>query len=327
MTHLHLIWIAAAIVLFLLAGIAGIKGYLALKKEKHENNIARLFNENQSFLLLGFVAVFVIGVGISIFYFSKKFLPYPTASPATGVVTLFNTTTIITGVAFFLTQILLFYFAFKYREKSNQQAAFVIGHLKLELLWTVVPFVTFMFLFLWGQILWAKIIEKPGDDAVEIEILAEQFNWRVRYPGTDKKLGRSDFRLINNQNDMGIDANDPNSRDDFIPLQMHVPKNRQVKLVLRSKDVIHSFFIPYFRMKMDAVPGMTTQMHFTPNVSTVEMRKRLNNPDFDYEVACAELCGRMHFGMKLILIVDEQTTFDKWYKSQNTWTQNQLSKK
>ena len=142
----------------------------------------------------------------------------------------------------------------------------------------------------------------------------------MRYAGADEKLGRADFRLINSDNEMGIDVLDPHSKDDVLPLQMHLPKNREIRIVLRSKDVIHSFFIPQFRMKMDAVPGMTTEMHFIPTTTTNEMRAKLNNPNFDYEVACAELCGRMHFGMKMILIVDEPAVFEKWYHAQQSWT-------
>jgi cytochrome c oxidase subunit 2 len=290
-----------------------------------ENNFTRFLQGAQSYLLLGFIIALIFCVSISTFYYSFKFLPSPAALPATDVVSLFNTTVIITGSAFFITQVLLFYFAFKYRTRPTRRALHITGKLKLELLWTAIPTVTFIFLFLWGQTLWTKIIDMPNDDAIVIAVMGEQFTWHVRYAGSDQRLGRSDFRQINRLNTMGVDLLDPNSKDDIIPLQMHVSKNRPVKISLQAKDVIHSFFIPYFRMKMDAVPGMTTQMHFTPTVSTAEMREKLNQPDFDYEIACAELCGRMHFGMKLILVVDEPAEFDKWYASQKPWIENKLA--
>jgi cytochrome c oxidase subunit 2 len=312
------------LIIFLLLLAIGIiaKGYLLLKKEELKS-FSNKFNEYQPHLLIFSGAILLSSTIVATYYSSQKFLPMPAASPATHVVPLFYTTTIITGITFFLTQILLFVFAFKYRNKPGQQATYTIGKLKFELIWTIIPFITFLFLFIWGQIVWAKIIPKKDNNAIEIEVFAEQFAWRVRYAGADHKLGRSDFRLINNSNDLGIDIADPASADDFIPLQMHVPKNRTVKLTLRAKDVIHSFFIPYFRIKMDAVPGMTTQMQFTPIISTAEMRHKLKRPTFDYEVACAELCGRMHFGMKMIMVVDESQQFDQWYAAQQPWMEDQ----
>jgi cytochrome c oxidase subunit 2 len=319
MNEYYLVWIFAVVILILLAGIIVIKGYINAKKQKPESKIERWFNEHQAYALPVFVTLFLLCVCFSTFHYAKKYLPYPAASPTTDTVSLFQTTAVITCLAFVITQVLLFFFAFKFRTTPRQQATCIIGKNKLELVWTIIPLGTFIFLFLWGQILWSKIIRKPGDDALTIEVLAGQFNWRVRYAGADQKLGRADFRLINARNEMGIDVSDPRSKDDVLPLQMHLPKNREVRIVLRSKDVIHSFFIPHFRMKMDAVPGMTTEMHFTPTTTTTEMRAKLNNPNFDYEAACAELCGRMHFGMKMILIVEEPAAFEKWYHAQQTW--------
>lgn len=294
---------------------------MAYKKETFEIKLAKWFNSIQPYLLLIFIISFVLCVVISTGHFAKDFLPYPAAEPADRVQPLFNTTTILTGIAFFVTQILLFFFAFRYRTKPKRQARFLKNNLKLEIAWIAVPFLTFMFLFVWGQIVWAKVMSQPKD-ALELEVMGAQFSWRVRYPGKDRKLGKFAFRLIGEGNEMGIDVSDPNSRDDFIPIQMHVPKGTPVKLSLRSRDVIHSFFIPYLRVKMDAVPGMVTHIHFTPTVTTTEMRKKLNDPNFNYEVACAELCGRMHFAMKLILVVDEPEEFEAWYNAQKTWIED-----
>lgn len=263
-----------------------------------------------------FLAAFIACVIASTVYYSGKFLPSPPAAPGADIVPLFNTTVIITGVAFLITQVLLFYFPFRFRARAHTRARFISGNMKLELVWTLIPAVTFVFLFLWGQKLWSKMIAAPPTDALLIEVVAEQFNWKARYPGADGTLGRSAFRYVTEANRMGVDPDDPAHGDDFVPVQMHIPKNRTIELRLWSKDVIHSFFIPIFRVKMDALPGMVTTTHFTATATTAEMREKLNDPDFNYEIACAELCGRMHFAMKLILVVDEPEAFEAWYASQ-----------
>ena len=292
---------------------------IRLRKPGFIKKFEKWFNGIQPRMLLFFMLVFVISAGVSTLWYSKNFLPEPVSEIGRKIVPLFNTTAAITGFTFFLTQILLFWFAFRYRTKPQRKARFFKNFLKLELTWTLIPAAVFIFFFLWGQILWAKVMSEPEGEALEIEVMGEQFSWRVRYAGEDKELGRADFRFIDPVNDMGIDFRDPHSRDDFVPVQMHVPKNTPVKLYIRSRDVIHSFFLPHFRVKMDAVPGMITTIHFTPTTTTAEMREKLNDPSFNYEVACAELCGRMHFAMKLILVVDEPEQFEQWYKEQKSW--------
>lgn len=274
----------------------------------------------QPYLLLVFVILLLAYVVFSTIYYSRNFLPPPAAWPGTKVPGLFNITTLATGFIFFLTQILLFWFAYKYRTRPGRKAVFFKNLMTLEIIWISVPTVVFVFLFVWGQSLWAEITKAPTGDVLELEVTGAQFSWHVRYPGEDNKLGRADFRYISNTNFTGVDMTDPDSKDDFIPVQMHVPKDRPVMLLLRSRDVIHSFYIPHFRTKMDAVPGMITRMHFTPLVTTAEMRAQLNNPDFNYEIACAELCGRMHFGMKMILVVDEPEEYDRWCQEQKGTT-------
>lgn len=240
--------------------------------------------------------------------------------PARSASTLFSATALITGAAFFVTQVLLVYFSFRYRSQPKRSSRFVTGSNKLELIWTIVPAICFTILFVWGQVIWSRVIARPIEDSLQIEVVGEQFKWKARYAGLDHRLGRTSFGLIRPDNPLGLDTLDPNARDDFIPVQMHVPRGRPVNILLRSKDVIHSFYIPQFRTKMDAVPGMHTRMQFTAIHTTEEMKILLHNPHFEYEVACAELCGKMHFAMKIILVVDEPREFDRWYKKQKPWT-------
>ena len=319
---------SALVAVTILISIAAISLYATfalrryLRDEEHTNEragrVSKWFNNYQPFLLPVFMIAFLVCVIGSTFHYSGKFLPYPPSIPGSDAVPLFKITAAITGAAFLLTQVLLFSFAFRFRKKPGTSATYLPENLKLEFTWTVIPLLAFLMLFLWGQKSWSRIVSAPSQDALEIEVVAEQFNWKVRYPGEDQKLGRSGFRFINGGNPMGVDESDVSGKDDFVPAQMHIPKNRVIKLLLWSKDVIHSFYVPYFRTKMDAVPGMTTTLHFTATATTDEMRARLSDPDFNYEVACAELCGRMHFAMKLILVVDEPEQYEKWALQQET---------
>jgi cytochrome c oxidase subunit 2 len=283
------------------------------------NTANNTFEQAQPVIAIGFLMTLFVCVIFSTTYFYPDFIAEPVSKNAHDVVPAFNVTFVATSIAFFLTQFGVFYFAFRYRSTRSNQAEHIKQNTKLEIAWTLTPTFVFMFLFLWGQILWAKITKAPSGDVLLIDVVGQQFSWLAHYAGRDHRLGQNDFRLIDNVNTVGIDFNDPASKDDFIPVQMHVPKGRPVLLLLRSKDVIHSFYIPYMGVKMDAVPGMITTLSFTPTKTTREMRKKLKDNDFDFEVACAELCGRMHFAMKLIVVVDEPAEFETWYNQQASW--------
>src|SRR5690606_30562904 len=151
-------------------------------------------------------------------------------------------------------------------------------------------------------------------------VIAQQFAWTARYPGTsDNRLGKYDFRKIDDYNEFGLDLTDKNSHDDFKALELHLPKGKEVLLKIRAKDVLHSVFLPHFRVKMDAVPGMPTQFKFTPTKTTAEMRAELGDPNFNYEMACTEICGRGHFSMRFPVIVEEVEEYEKWKASQEAW--------
>ena len=150
---------------------------------------------------------------------------------------------------------------------------------------------------------WANVhFEKAPADSLEIQVLAKQFAWSFRYAGPDGKFGKTDIKLINdaNANPFGLDDKDPASKDDVVTGVMFVPVNREVEVILRAHDVIHSFYVPSMRFKQDAVPGLAIHMHFTP-IQTG-----------DYEIACAELCGLGHYKMHGMLKVVSQEDFDKW---------------
>jgi cytochrome c oxidase subunit 2 len=164
--------------------------------------------------------------------------------------------------------------------------------------------------------LWATRVEglPPQDQALLVHVTGEQFAWNIHYAGTDQVFGRTDIKLIDLQtNPLGLDRSDPAAKDDVTTVnQLYLPVNKPIIVNLRSKDVIHSFGVPEFRVKQDAVPGFTIPIWFVPNTTTAEMRTRTGNPEFQYEIACAQLCGLGHARMRGIVTVQSAEEFQKW---------------
>ncbi len=164
--------------------------------------------------------------------------------------------------------------------------------------------------------MWAARIDRipPANEALLVQVTGEQFAWNIHYAGPDGKLGRTDITMIDAQaNPLGLDRNDPDAKDDVTTLnQLYLPVNKPIIVQLRSKDVIHSFGVPEFRVKQDAVPGLTIPIWFVPNVTTAEMRTRTGKPEFQYEIACAQLCGLGHFRMRGFVTVVPPEEFQKW---------------
>jgi cytochrome c oxidase subunit 2 len=168
--------------------------------------------------------------------------------------------------------------------------------------------------------LWAARVDHapPESEALVVEVTGEQFAWNVHYAGPDGKFGRTDIKLIDLQsNPLGVDRSDPAAKDDVTTVnQLYVPVNRPIIVRLRSKDVIHSFNVPEMRVKQDAVPGFTIPIWFVPNITTAEMRTRTGNPEFQYEIACAQLCGLGHYRMRAFVTVQTPDEFQKWLDEQ-----------
>jgi cytochrome c oxidase subunit 2 len=148
-------------------------------------------------------------------------------------------------------------------------------------------------------------------EKVELEIVGSQFKWEVRYPGLDGQLGSHQFEALSSENTSGINLSDERGYDDFQVTKIVLPKGKPVHFKIRAKDVIHSVFAPHFRSKMDAVPGMPTRFWFVPKKTTLEMREELQDPDFNYELACAEVCGKGHFSMRMLVKVEDNFTYEK----------------
>lgn len=231
-------------------------------------------------------------------------------------------TVYITGAVFFITQILLFWFSFKYQYSEKRKAYYYPHNNKLEFIWTVVPAIFLTVLVGLGLYYWFKITGEAPKNALRVEITGRQFAWIGRYPGKDGTFGKKYFRNISDpaNNQLGLLWEDPASHDDVVVSgnEIHIIVNRPVKLIINSRDVVHDVGLSHFRMKMDAVPGTPTTMWFTPTYTTTQMKEKTGNPQFEYEISCDQMCGESHFSMKGIIKVVTQQEFDLWLARQKT---------
>ena len=223
-------------------------------------------------------------------------------------------TIIVTGIVFLLTQVLLFWFAFKYQYSEKRTSYFFPHNNKLELLWTVVPAIFLTVLVGFGLFYWFKITGDAPKDAQIVEITGKQFNWMMRYPGKDNVLGRKNYRLTDasSGNALGVDWEDGASHDDIEATEMHLVVGKPVQLVINAQDVIHDVGLVHFRLKMDAVPGIPTTLWFTPKYTTTQMKEITGNKDFVYEISCDQICGSGHYSMRGVIIVETQEEHDAW---------------
>ena len=221
------------------------------------------------------------------------------------------------------------------------KATFIPHDNKLEIIWTAIPAVVMCFLVIRGLVAWNEVMADVGEDEehIEIEATGQQFLWHLRYPGPDGKLGARDFRLIApGQNPLGQNWEDDKNLDDFHPNEIVLPVGTKVRVRITAMDVLHNFYLPHFRVKMDAVPGMPTYFVLTPTKTTEEYRQELRNyPEyqqpsdpsdpnseplwktFNYELACAELCGKGHFSMKKIVRIVSEDEYNTWAAEQQSY--------
>jgi cytochrome c oxidase subunit 2 len=212
----------------------------------------------------------------------------------------------VIGIAFVVLNIVLAYFVLRYRHREQSRAQFLPDNPKLEKILIGITALGIVILLAPGLFAYSRFISPPRD-ALTIEVVGEQWRWSYRYPGPDGKLGRANPKLISPKNLFGIDLTDPAAQDDILSYsELHLPVGRPVLLHIRSKDVIHSFFIPSFRAKMDAVPGMVTHYWFTPTVIG------------RFQAVCAELCGIGHHRMQSPVIVERLEDFQQWLAKQPT---------
>jgi cytochrome c oxidase subunit 2 len=231
----------------------------------------------------------------------RWWLPPVASAHGASIDSLFNITLVITGLVFVGVHVFLAWLVWRFAARGTERAAYWHEHRALELTYTIIPAVVLVVLISMGAVVFARIHSTPPSDALVVDVRAEQFAWLVRYPGPDGAFGRVDPARINLQtNPMGLDPSDPAGADDIVTRELHLVEGRPVRVRLRAKEVLHSFFIPQFRVKQDAVPGMTVETWFIPTRAG------------DYEIACAELCGVGHYVMRGKVKVEPQQAFDAW---------------
>ncbi|KAA9325972.1 cytochrome c oxidase subunit II [Adhaeribacter soli] len=235
---------------------------------------------------------------------------------------MFWLTMAILMIVFVITQVLLFWYSYKYQHKEGNRAYFLSHNNRLEVFWTVIPAIVMALLVFRGWKTWTTITNPAPADAIVVEVMGKQFNWLIRYPGADNKLGVVKHTLIDGSNEFGMDLTDKNVMDDFVTNEIHIPKGKPVLFKIRSRDVIHSFYVPYFRAQMHAVPGMPTKFWLTPTKSTADMAEETGKPDFNYELVCNQICGRGHFAMRAVIVVDEPEDYEKWVAKQKSFVES-----
>jgi cytochrome c oxidase subunit 2 len=282
-----------------------------------------------AFLFLGFGAV-----AYSFFELGPRMLPESASEHGDLIDEMWNVTNLIAMLVVVLTHIVLLTFAYLYRYKRNRTAYFFPHDNRLELIWTIVPAIVLTFLVFRGISAWNEIFDfsklENNTEVLRFEATAKQFGWILRYPGADGEFGE---RIIDNEhitqiNELGINWEDPNSRDDFMANELVLIKGKLTLAKLGAQDVLHGFYLPHFRVKMDCLPGLPTQFMFTPKYTTEEYKELLShkkywqkidpetgNPkwqDFQFELACTELCGKSHFAMQRVVRVVTQEEYDAW---------------
>ena len=256
-------------------------------------------------VLLG--VIWLITIASTYFFIAKTWWMLPGASAAAATIDhQFTVTYILMGIVFVAAQMALGYLVWKYRDHSGSgKVDYSHGNVKLEIIWTALTAILFIGLNLAGSPIWAAERFRPAvDNATRVEVTGMQFAWYFRYPGPDGKFGATKPELEDPSSGgeaaLGLDTNDAASKDDVVTGIMEVPVNREVEVILRAHDVIHSFFVPAMRFKQDAVPGLAIHMHFTP-IQTGE-----------FEIACAELCGLGHYKMHGIVKVVSEDEYNQW---------------
>ena len=294
---------------------------------------------NARLMMLFYIAFMVWSVKLVLDY-GYKGLPESASEHGDKVDALLWGNIIIIAIIFVVVNAVLFYFAYKYYGRKDTKAVFFAHNNKLEMLWTVIPAIALAFIIIFGLKYWNEIMARPSDkeEVIKIELYSKQFDWTARYAGADNEFGVDDYTQINESNSMGLDTNDSKCYDDIIVRnEIHVPVNKMIDFQFRSRDVIHSAFMPHFRAQMNCVPGQVTKFRFKPTKTTAEMRK---NPsvvrnineinvireskgedkfEFDYVLLCNKICGASHFNMQMKIIVESEAEYKEWLAKQKAF--------
>ncbi|MBC5838600.1 cytochrome c oxidase subunit II [Flavobacterium muglaense] len=302
-------------------------------------------NNVQGYLMFGFLAFIYIFSIYGLFKWGSLVLHTPASAHGAQVDNLMNITWVLIFIVQAVTQVLLHYFAFKYRGKKDQKALYFADNNKLEAIWSVIPAIVLAGLILYGLYAWTNIMFiDDEEDTVVVELYAQQFKWTARVAGEDNVLGKANVRYIEGINTLGVDLADPYAQDDIVVSELHIPKGKKIHFKMRSQDVLHSAYMPYFRAQMNCVPGMVTEFAFEPIYTTAEYRElpymiekvaninalrskksvelvakgetALDPYSFDYLLLCNKICGSSHYNMQMKIVVDTPEDYKKWLSEQ-----------
>ena len=250
-------------------------------------------------------------------------LPESASAHGKKIDAMFWTTTSITMVVFVVTQILLFVFLFLYRHSPKRRAHYLPHNNTIEKVWTIAPAIVLTVLVIFGFFTWREITDstdaKGQAASIDVDITGHQFAWELRYPGADGALGHKNYKLIAGSNKLGIDYSDNKSIDDLKADTLVIPVNKSVRLNIFAQDVIHSVYLPHFRVQLNAVPGLPTYFKFTPTITTAEMQRKLDDPKFQYLVYCNKICGANHYNMQKIVRVVTEAEYNEWIAKQTPY--------
>jgi cytochrome c oxidase subunit II len=260
-------------------------------------------------MAIALVLVLIV-VGSVLFHFLSPWWWTPIASNWDYIDHTIIITFWITGVVFAAVVLFMAYCVFRFRHKEGSRAAYEPENKRLESWLTIVTAVGVTSLLVPGLFVWSRFVNVPSD-ATEIEVIGQQWQWSFRLPGKDGKLGTSDTRDVSSENPLGVIPGDPNGQDDVVveAADLHLPVGKPVKVLLRSIDVLHDFYVPEFRSKMDMIPGLVTYFWFTPTRTGT------------FDVLCAELCGVGHPAMRGKVIVEEEGKYQAWLEKQQTFAE------
>ncbi|MDN0082818.1 cytochrome c oxidase subunit II [Crenobacter sp. SG2305] len=256
------------------------------------------------------IALVLIVVAAVLFHVMSPWWLTPLASNWGQIDFTLAITIVITGVVFIVINLFVAYAVIRYRHRSGLRAAYQPENKKLESWLIGITTVGIVAMLAPGLLVYAKLINPP-DDALVLEVVGQQWQWSFRFPGKDGQLGSSGVEHINAGNPFGLNPLDPRGQDDVLVQgnEVHLPLGRPVKVLLRSKDVLHDFYVQPFRARMNLVPGMVTHFWFTPT--------KVGR----FEILCAQLCGVGHYNMRGMVVVEDEATFQRWLASQPTFRQ------
>ncbi len=306
-------------------------------------------NSIQGYLMFGFLAFIYIFTIYGMYTWGHFVLDNSSSEHGLEIDRLMNVTWVLIFAVQAVTQVLLHYFAFKYRGKKENKATFFADSDKLEFIWTITPAVVLAGLILYGLYAWTNImfVDEKTENVMIVELYAKQFGWEARYSGEDNVLGKANVRYIEGINTTGTDLEDPNAQDDkTVTGEFHIPVGKKILFKMRSQDVLHSAYMPHFRAQMNCVPGMVTQFAYKPIRTTADMRilpeiqEKVHNINiirskksaeliaegktpldpytFDYLLLCNKICGASHYNMQMKLVVDTPEDFKAWLKAKPT---------